>query len=198
MPPKLGAVLTVLGVEANPEEFTAVESILGGSFSVLSDIRQNPDERIDATDLSGPEVSEWLARLPIEQNSEVHVAWIADRIGARMSYETLTANIDDLWFPGMDDIVSVLYSDSSLRVLVIDHEELITLSSIKFPRPLAGNHKAVISKEFWYERQLSAHRLRQPQRFYQFRCEISADLSSPEPCRQSGCSALGRPPLRSQ
>ena len=40
-----------------------------------------------------------------------------------MSFETFAANIDDLWFPAMDDIVSVLHSDSNLMVLVLDHEE---------------------------------------------------------------------------
>jgi hypothetical protein len=47
-----------------------------------------------------------------------------------MSFETFTAHIDDLWFPAMDDIVAVLHSDSSLMVLVLDHEELITLSAV--------------------------------------------------------------------
>ena len=47
-----------------------------------------------------------------------------------MSFETFANNIDDLWFPSMDDIVSVLHSDSNLMVLVLDHEELITLSSV--------------------------------------------------------------------
>ena len=49
-----------------------------------------------------------------------------------MSFETFAANVDDLWFPAMDDIVSVLQSDSSLMVLVLDHEELITLSSVNY------------------------------------------------------------------
>ena len=49
-----------------------------------------------------------------------------------MSFETFAANVDDLWFPAMDDIVSVLQSDSSLMVLVLDHEELITLSSVDY------------------------------------------------------------------
>lgn len=69
-------------------------------------------------------------RLPIGQDAELHVAWVADRIGALMSFEKFATNIDDLWFPAMDDIVCVLRSDSNLTVLVLDHEELITLSSM--------------------------------------------------------------------
>jgi hypothetical protein len=132
MPPKLGAVLAALAIEASPGEFAAVESLLGGSFSGLAEIRRNPVAKIDAVDLTSQEVRDWLSGLPIGEHAELHVAWIADRLGARMSYETFAANVDDLWFPAMDDIVSVLQSDSSLMVLVLDHEELITLSSVNY------------------------------------------------------------------
>jgi hypothetical protein len=132
MPPKLGAVLAALAIEASPGEFAAVERLLGGSFSGLAEIRQNPVAQIDAADLTSQEVRDWLSGLPIEEHAELHVAWIADRLGARMSFETFVANVDDLWFPAMDDIVSVLHSDSSLMVLVLDHEELVTLSSVNY------------------------------------------------------------------
>jgi hypothetical protein len=132
MPPKLGAVLAALAIEASPGEFAAVESLLGGSFSGLAAIRRNPVAKIDAVDLTSQEVRDWLSGLPIGEHAELHVAWIADQLGARMSFETFAANVDDLWFPAMDDIVSVLHSDSSLMVLVLDHEELITLSSVDY------------------------------------------------------------------
>ena len=132
MPPKLGAVLAALAIEASPGEFAAVESLLGGSFSGLAEIRRNPVAKIDAVDLTSQEVRDWLSGLPIEEHAELQVAWIADRLGARMSFETFAANVDDLWFPAMDDIVSVLHSDGNLIVLVLDHEELITLSSVSY------------------------------------------------------------------
>lgn len=128
MPPKLTAALAVLGIEAGPNEFADVERFLGGSFSRLAEIRRNPVAKIDAVDLTGQEISDWLSGLPIENHAEVLVAWVADRLGARMSFGTFAANIDDLWFPAMDDIVSVLHSGSDLMILVIDHEELITFS----------------------------------------------------------------------
>lgn len=130
MPPRLTAVLFALAIEASPDEFAAVESLVGGSFSTLAEVRRHPVANIDAADLTGQEVSDWLSALPIEQHTEVNVAWIADRLGARMSFETFAANIDDLWFPAIDDILCVLYSGSRPMVLVLDHEELITLSSI--------------------------------------------------------------------
>jgi hypothetical protein len=130
MPPKLTAVLAALAIEASPGEFADVESLLGGSFSGLAEIRRNPVAKIDAVDLTGQQVKDWLSELPIGPHSELHVAWIADRLGARMNFETFAANVDDLWFPAMDDIVCVLLSSSQLTVLVLDHEELITLSSV--------------------------------------------------------------------
>jgi len=130
MPPQLTTVLAALAVKASPDEFTAVENLLGGSFSGLAEIRRNPVAKIDAADLTGQEVRDWLSALPIEQHTELNVAWIADRLGARISFETFAATIDDLWFPAMDDIVCVLHSGSRLMVLVLDHEELITLSSV--------------------------------------------------------------------
>ena len=45
-----------------------------------------------------------------------------------MSFATFAANAGDLWFPAMDDIACVLHSAGQLLVLVLDHEELITLS----------------------------------------------------------------------
>jgi hypothetical protein len=130
VPPKLTAALAALAVEASPGEFAEVESFLGGSFSGLAEIRRNPAAKIDAVDLTSQEVRDWLSELPIGPHDELHVAWIADRLGARMSFETFTANVEDLWFPAMDDIVSVLSSGSNLMVLVLDHEELITLSTV--------------------------------------------------------------------
>ena len=130
MPPQLTAVLAGLSVEASSDEFAAVESLLGGSFSGLAEIRRHPVAKIDAADLTGQEVRDWLSELPIEQHTELNVAWIADRIGARISFETFAANIDDLWFPAMDDVVCALHTDSRLMFLVLDHEEHITLSSV--------------------------------------------------------------------
>jgi hypothetical protein len=130
MPPKLSAVLAALAVEASPGEFAVVESLLGGSFSGLAGIRRDPVARMDAAGLGSQEIRDWLSGLPVGQDAELRAAWIADRLGARMSFETFASNVGDLWFPAMDDIVSVLHSGSSLMVLVLDHEELITLSIV--------------------------------------------------------------------
>jgi hypothetical protein len=76
------------------------------------------------------EVRDQQSGLPIGQDAELHVAWIAERLGTRMSFATFAANADDPWFYAMDDIACVLYSDSQLLVVVLDHEELTTLSRL--------------------------------------------------------------------
>ena len=128
MPPRLTTVLAALEIEASPSEYAAVERSLGGSFSRISEIRLNPVEKIDAVDLTGQEIRSWLTGLPIGPQTKLHVAWIADRLGARMSFEDFVANFDDFWYPAMDDIVAVLYLDEKPMFLVLDHEELFTLS----------------------------------------------------------------------
>jgi hypothetical protein len=137
VPPQLSAMLSALGASASPGEFAAVEGLLGGSFSRLSEIRHDPVAQVDAAGLTPQEIRDWLAGLPIGQQTELRVAWVADRLGASMSFGKFTANVDDLWFPGMDDVVSVLHSGSEFMVLVLDHEELITLSSVN-PGPRSG------------------------------------------------------------
>ena len=102
MPPELTVVLAALAVEASPGEFAAAERLLGGSFSALADIRRNLIAKIDAADLTRQEVTDQLSGLQLGQDAELHVAWIAERLGARMSFATFAANAGDLWFPAMD------------------------------------------------------------------------------------------------
>jgi hypothetical protein len=93
-----------------PASSLAVQSLLGGSLSGLGEIRRSPVARIDAGGLAGQEVRDWLCRLPLGQDSEVQVAWIAGRLGARMSLVTFASNLSDLWYPATDDIACVLRS----------------------------------------------------------------------------------------
>ena len=130
MPPELTAALAALAVQASPDDFAAAERLLGGSFSGLADIRRKPVTTIDAAELTSHEITDRLSGLPIRPDVEVHVAWIAERLGARMSFATFAPNVGDLWFPTMDDIACVLHSAGQLLILVLDHEELITLSTL--------------------------------------------------------------------
>ena len=95
MPSRLSAVLASDGAEASPAELGAVERLLGGSLSGLSELRGDPVARIDAVDLTGWEIRDRLAGLPIKPQAELRVAWIANRIGAKLSFETFAASADD-------------------------------------------------------------------------------------------------------
>jgi hypothetical protein len=123
-------MLAALAVQPGRAEFTAVEALLGGSFAGLAAVRGTAAARIDTAGLSGQQTRDWLAGLPIGPDAEVHVAWAPDRIGARISFGTLTAHIGDLWFPAVDDVVCVLHSGAGLLILVLGHEEVITLSCL--------------------------------------------------------------------
>lgn len=149
MPPELTAVLAALAVQASPDGFAATERLLGGSFSGLADIHRNPVTTIDATELTSHEITDRLAGLPIGPDAELHVAWIAERLGARMSFATFAANVGDLWFPAMDDIACVLHSAGQLLVLVLDHEELITLSTLGASQAARHPEPAVDERRVW-------------------------------------------------
>ncbi|MGW0165957.1 hypothetical protein ACWDWT_12275 [Streptomyces sp. NPDC003343] len=134
MPPSLKSVLASLAIEPSRDECEAVESQLPGSFAALAAIRRESIVEVDASELVPSEISDWLASLPIRSDAVVNVAWIADRLGARMSFATFVENVDDLWFPAMDDVVVLLDSADALDVLVLDHEERFTLSRVTSSR----------------------------------------------------------------
>ncbi|MFD5104796.1 hypothetical protein [Streptomyces cinereoruber] len=57
----------------------------------------------------------------------VKTAWPADGIATRMTAERLLSSLDDLWYPAMDVLV-VLHEDANgTSVLVLDHEERLTV-----------------------------------------------------------------------
>jgi hypothetical protein len=130
VPPRLTDVLTALTVEASRDEYQAAEDRLGISSGRLPGIRSEPAAEVDGSGLTPSQVREWLARLPVRPDEEASVIWVADRIGARMTFRTFVSNFDDLWFPAMDDVVVLLDSRQALDVLVLDHEERITLSRV--------------------------------------------------------------------
>ncbi|MFC1430086.1 hypothetical protein ACEZDB_05365 [Streptacidiphilus sp. N1-3] len=130
MPPSLKSVLASLAIEPSRDECDAVENRLPGAFAGLGAIRRDSVVEVDASELIPSEIGDWLASLPIQRDAVIQVAWIADRLGATMRFATLIDNVDDLWFPAMDDVVALLDSPGALDVLVLDHEERFTLSRV--------------------------------------------------------------------
>lgn len=130
MPPRLTNVLAALAVEASRGEYQAADDRLGMSLGRLPGIRREPAAEVNGSGLMPSEVRQWLARLPARPDEEAAVVWVADRIGARMTFGTFVSNLDDLWFPAMDDVVVLLDSREALDVLILDHEERITFSHV--------------------------------------------------------------------
>lgn len=124
------SVLASLAVEPNRYECEAVENQLSGSFAGLAAIRRDSISEIDASELVPSEIREWLGGLPIDRDADIQVAWITDRLGARMSFSTFTDNVDDLWFPAMDDVVVVVNTGGATDILVLDHEERFTFTRL--------------------------------------------------------------------
>ncbi|WP_370948816.1 hypothetical protein AB5J62_15010 [Amycolatopsis sp. cg5] len=123
MPPRLTSTLSSLGVEADRDTLAAVQAELGGSFAALTEIRSQCTAELDAGELEPAELTDWLlAQIP---ESAVRVAWVADGVGATMSFTRFAENVDDLWYPAIDDIVIV---DDTHAVLVLDHEERFTFT----------------------------------------------------------------------
>jgi hypothetical protein len=124
MPPGLITTLNAIGIEPDRERFADVENRLG-SFAALVKIRSRCSAEIDAADLGPSELKDWLlARIP---ESEVVIAWVADRVGARMNLTLFADNVDDLWYPSMDDVVIM---DDAQGILVLGHEERFTFTRL--------------------------------------------------------------------
>ncbi|OHV41259.1 hypothetical protein BCD49_06960 [Pseudofrankia sp. EUN1h] len=123
-------MLHSIGVASDPDEYQETERGLGGSFRQLSELRSDPDIERDVSELAGPQLGTWLASLPVGRDVDVRVAWPVDRIGARMTWSTFVDHVSDLWYPSMDDVVILIEAN---RLLVLDHEERITLSHLTSP-----------------------------------------------------------------
>lgn len=129
MPPNLTGLLDQLGCPRSPDLFSHAVNMLGGSFDILANIRQNATASIDVSDLVGDEVRPWLSGLYPSVNFPVLVAWVADRIAAKMPFSTFVDRFDDLWYPSLDDVI-VIWSDGG--VLLIEHSERLFFAHIDF------------------------------------------------------------------
>ncbi|WP_330459536.1 hypothetical protein OIB37_23295 [Streptomyces sp. NBC_00820] len=66
-----------------------------------------------------------LRALVDDAGQDVWVAWPAERRAARVACRAVFERLDDLWYPGRDDLVII---DGDERVIVLDHEERLFLT----------------------------------------------------------------------
>ncbi len=110
-----------------------------GNYSILSDEdakteieyiiknKQNSKNYLQKSysieEISPNDIRDILYTLPILENSEVKIFWVANRTGLVVVYRYFVENYDDLWYPYSDDI---WITDNNRRwLLEIDHEEII-------------------------------------------------------------------------
>lgn len=129
MPPGLTETLAALAVEPTHDVYQSVMDEIGGSCERLSRTRRQAFVQVDASEFDVASLRSWLTDLAgISADAIVRVAWTADRVGVEMRFGDFADRVDDLWYPAMDDVVAVLDRGRHLDVLLIDHEERITLT----------------------------------------------------------------------
>ncbi|MFE6455889.1 hypothetical protein ACFVP0_00260 [Streptomyces cinereoruber] len=127
MPPRLRATLTALGAPPDPAALEEIVRAFGGSWAELDRLRRTAGTPVDVSGATEAELRAHLTyQLPCS-TGVVKTAWPADGIATRMTAERLISSIDDLWYPATDDLV-VLHEDADgTSVLVLDHEERLTV-----------------------------------------------------------------------
>ncbi|MFI9746713.1 hypothetical protein [Streptomyces sp. NPDC052494] len=130
MPPKLTSTLAALGAENDPDLLVEAMRVIGGSWSELPQVRRSAETTTDVSDMTASALQTCLAAALDDFRSTVVAAWPADRVAARVSAEKLITAIDDLWYPAMDDLVVISAAGDHTTVLVLDHEEQLTITRL--------------------------------------------------------------------
>ncbi|MFC7973697.1 MULTISPECIES: hypothetical protein [Streptomyces] len=127
MPPRLRATLTALGAPPDPTALEEIVRAVGGSWAELDRLRRTAGRPVDVSGTTEAELRAYLSSQLPYSTGVVKTAWPADGITTRMTAERLLSSLDDLWYPAMDDLV-VLHEDANgTSVLVLDHEERLTV-----------------------------------------------------------------------
>ncbi|MER5306850.1 hypothetical protein ABT034_03480 [Streptomyces sp. NPDC002773] len=130
MPPGLTSTLAAIGVGTDSTLLDEVVRAVGGSWSELNHLRRTADSTVDVSEMTDDEVRAALATQLQDPQTDVTVAWPADRVAAKMTVSQLLTAIDDLWYPAMDDVVIVQAESAGTTVVVLDHEEQLTATRL--------------------------------------------------------------------
>ncbi|MFC7928631.1 hypothetical protein [Streptomyces cinereoruber] len=127
MPPRLRATLTALGTPPDPAALEEVVRAIGGSWAELDRLRRTASTPVDVSGTTEAGLRSHLtSQLPCSTGA-VKTAWPADGIATRMTTERLVSSIDDLRYPATDDLVVLHEGADGTSVLVLDHEERLTV-----------------------------------------------------------------------
>ncbi|WP_369193420.1 hypothetical protein [Streptomyces djakartensis] len=86
---------------------------------------------MDFSELSVDELRDALNQVHEEVSPEVIALWPADQAAARVRYTDLVNHIDDLYYPGMDDLLVFAERRGVQLVILLDHEERLYFASFE-------------------------------------------------------------------
>ncbi|MEU7070637.1 hypothetical protein AB0B30_08710 [Streptomyces narbonensis] len=130
MPPKLSSTLAALGADSDPDLLEEAVRVLGGSWAELARVRRAAEATTDVSEMSESDLRACLATALSGTSAPVIAVWPTDRAAAGITTESLITAIDDLWYPAMDDLVVIAGTGDHTTVLVLDHEERMTVTRL--------------------------------------------------------------------
>ncbi len=131
MPPGLTNTLTSICSPVTQEMFHAVMDTVGGSLVELERAIRTNGSCVDVSDSSAEELRSIMSRAFQDAEKEVTALWAADHVAVRATYRVLLRHIDDLYYPGMDDLLIIEESRGVRCVLFLDHEERLYTASLE-------------------------------------------------------------------
>ncbi|MFI1365784.1 hypothetical protein [Streptomyces griseochromogenes] len=125
MPPHLRETLAAIGAYEGPDSYDGFLAALGGSPARLTVLVRRAEVALDVSDLDAGQLRDALRTAVADVGQDVWAAWPDMRTAVRVAYRAVLERLDDLWYPGSDDLVII---DGDERVLVLDHEERLFLT----------------------------------------------------------------------
>lgn len=123
MPPGLKNTLASLDTHGTPEAFRAVVESVGGSLEEMERALRLSGSCMDVSDLSLEGLRGVMSRTFPDTDRVVMALWPSDGIGAKVNLGDLLEHIDDLYYPGMDDLLIIEEGQGVQILLLLDHEE---------------------------------------------------------------------------
>lgn len=123
MPSGLENTLTSIGSCGSRTAFTDFLTAVGGSLAGLEREMRSSGRCVDVSDLHVDELRDRMGTISPDVGQEVLAVWPFDHVAATVRYRDLLERIDDLWYPGTDDLVIIDDGQDARRAILLDHEE---------------------------------------------------------------------------
>ncbi len=121
-------LLESLGVEIEASELGCEALVTHAVIAKLFPEGKDADEgtiSFDVSSLGLDEIRYRLREVELEQESMIEIVYPALRQGLTMRWRDFVRYYDDLWYPGVDDVIVI--QRGGLVFLSLSHEEYLTL-----------------------------------------------------------------------